>query len=466
MSAPQDWTERGRELGANLNALHAVVVIGSDPVATAEVALGIGRLQARRRRVAIGDLLGDSAPLFSLVGEENPHGLVDSFVFGVSLNRIAYQVPDAGELFIMPSGTAPLEYEELLTNPRWRRLAAGFREVGALLLLVAPVDAPGLMDLIDATDGAVIVGDVALPELSLPQSIAWLRAKRGGTKPVAAPLAVVDGTRITPPAAAPRSRARIAAAVAGIALSLAGLLVFIWAVMRPFSQDHKPARVGATAGSAQRVTGGALATDTMSAARADSVRADSARADSLRRDSLARPDTAAPPVDSFPVLAPANARDAANAAGWAVRLEQTNTKSGAILDLRGRFETAPAGTYGVDLRTRFFLLVAGAYPTRAGAESLLVRLRTQKILAPGIGSVTSLPFAFLVQADVPAADVPSRLARFAARGQPVYALRQANGAANLYFGAYESSQHAALAVPTVREAGLTPTLVYRTGRVF
>jgi hypothetical protein len=136
------------------------------------------------------------------------------------------------------------------------------------------------------------------------------------------------------------------------------------------------------------------------------------------------------------------------------------------LDLRGRFETVPAGTYGYDLRTRFYLLVAGAYPMRAGAESLLVQLRDHKVLAPGIGSVTSLPFAFMVQPDVPAADVASRLARFAARGQPVYALRQTNGTANLYFGAYESAQQAALAVPTVREAGLTPTLVYRIGRVF
>jgi hypothetical protein len=48
----------------------------------------------------------------------------------------------------------------------------------------------------------------------------------------------------------------------------------------------------------------------------------------------------------------------------------------------------------------------------------------------------------------------------------VYALRQSNGAANLYFGAYESPQQAALAVPAVRKAGITPTLVYRIGRVF
>jgi hypothetical protein len=461
VSAPQDWTERGRELGANLNALHTIVVVGSDPVATAEVALGIGRLQAKRRRVAVGDLLGDAAPLVSLVAEENPHGLVDSFLFGVSLNRIAYQVPDAGELFIMPSGTAPIDYEELLTNPRWRRLAAGFREVGALLLLVVHADAAGLADLIEVTDGAVVVGDVAPPVLSVSQTIAWLRPKRGGTKPVAAPLAVVDATRVK----APRNRIKVAAAIAGLALTLAGLSVVVWMVMRPFSRDHKPAQVAATAGAAPRATGGAL--DTAALAQGDSLRADSVRADSVRRDSLAMAAGSAPTaVDSFPVLPAANRADSARASAWAVRLEQTNTKSGAILDLRGRFETVPAGTYAVDLRSRFFLLVAGAYPTRAGAESLLVRLRTQKVLASGIGSVTPLPLAFLVQADVPAADVPSRLARFAARGQPVYALRQTNGAANLYFGAYESSQHAALAVPTVREAGLTPTLVYRIGRVF
>ena len=38
---------------------------------------------------------------------DDPHGLVDSFLYGVSLSRIAYEVPDAGQLFVMPSGTEP-----------------------------------------------------------------------------------------------------------------------------------------------------------------------------------------------------------------------------------------------------------------------------------------------------------------------------------------------------------------------
>jgi hypothetical protein len=454
VTPPLDWTERGRDLGATLNEYHAVVVAGSDPIATSEVALGLARVQALHRRVAVGDLFGDAPPLQALVSDEDPHGLVDSFIFGVSLNRIAHQVPDAGELFIMPSGTAPIDQEELFAHPRWRRLAAGFREVGALLVLVAPADGSRLRDLVESTDGAIIVGDTVPADIPVAQSLAWLRAKRSGPTALAgaAPLAVVQTTRAAPPT----DRSRIAAGIAGVLLTLALIGAGIWFAQRPFSKDHAPQKAASTPSNTAAATAGTLTAD--SAAKAV--------ADSMRLDSMARAGFVAAPSDSFPVLAATNSADSVRASSWAVRLEQTNTKSGAILDLRGRFETVPAGTYGFDLRTRFFLLVAGAYPARAGAESLLVQLRDHKVLAPGMGSVTSLPFAFMVQADVPAADVASRLARFAARGQPVYALRQTNGSANLYFGAYESSQQAALSVPTVREAGLTPTLVYRIGRVF
>ena len=450
MIAPQDWTERGRVLGATLNAHYAIVVAGTDAVATAEVALGIARFQARFRRVAVGDLLGDAPPLQALVEGVDPHGLVDSFLFGVSLNRIAHAVAGAGELFVMPSGTAPLEYEELLPHPRWRKLASGFREVGALLLLVAPVGAERLRDLVDVTDGVVIVGDEAPTDIPVAQALAWLRPKRS----TVAPLAMVESARARPR----RDQERVVAgAAAGVVLAISLAAAAFWFARRPFASEAKARRSMPVASpEARAVTAGSLASDSAAQALADSI----------RRDSITKSLGATPAVDSFPLLVPTNARDSAAASAWAVRLEQTNTKSGAILDLRGRFETVPAGTYGFDLRTRFFLLVAGAYPSRAGAESLLVQLRAHKILAPGIGSVTSLPFAFLVQADVPATDVAARLARFAARGQPVYALRQTSGAANLYFGAYETPQQAALAVPTVRESGLTPTLVYRIGRVF
>jgi hypothetical protein len=161
-----------------------------------------------------------------------------------------------------------------------------------------------------------------------------------------------------------------------------------------------------------------------------------------------------------------NAADSAGASAYAVLLENTNGLSGAILDLNQKYATLPATSYGLSLRSRLFELVSGAYPSRAGAESLLVALRARKVLAATEGNVTTLPYAFLVQANVAAADAPARLKRASARALPVYALRQSDGTTNLYFGAYESPQQAALAVPAVRKAGLAPTLVYRIGRVF
>jgi hypothetical protein len=457
-----DWVEEGRRIGATLDAHHVVVVVGGDVSAVAEVALGIGRSQSGHRRVAVGDLLGDAPPLQALVPDQDAHGLVDSFLYGVSLNRVAYPVGNDGELFVMPSGTSPIDYEELFVHPRWRRLAAGFRSEGALLVLAAPSDAPNLIALIDATDGAVLVGDDVPEALTIAQSLAWVRPRRGALPPAQrAPsgLSTAPSGLPAPPRGA--EARRLVAGAAGIVLTLFLAATAYWFARRPFASVSKERQgVTATSPSGTLATGGALATD--SAARAaQGVR------DSIARDSAAQAANLAVASDSFPVLAPANPGDSASASAYSVVLENTNGLAGAILDLRGRYATVPAGTYGRALRTRYFQLVSGAYPARTGADSLLAQLRAQRVLAPGFGSVTSLPYAFLVQANVPAAEVPARVKRRAAgSGQPVYALRQPDGTANLYFGAFESPQEAALAVPAVRKAGMTPTLVYRIGRVF
>jgi hypothetical protein len=161
----QAWEEVGRDLAPALDAASAVVVIGDDPVAAAEVALGAGRVQGARRRVAIGDLVGEVEPLQALVTGDDPHGLVDSFLYGVSLNRIARPAVGFRNLYILPSGTEPVVAEEIFRNERWRRLAIGFSEVGALLLLVARADAPGVDALIGQLDGALVVdGATRVPD--------------------------------------------------------------------------------------------------------------------------------------------------------------------------------------------------------------------------------------------------------------------------------------------------------------
>ena len=450
-SRTMDWSEEGRRIGATLDAFHAIVVVGTDPVATAETALGIARVQAVHRRVAIGDLIGDAPPIQALVQSDDPHGVVDSFLYGVSLSKIAQRVPDSGELFVMPTGIGPVDYEDLFGNDRWRRLIAGFREVGALLIIVAPATAPMIHALVDVSDGAVIVGDVVPAEVSVAQSLAWVRARRGAAAPTSESDKAIASTDSAPidipvvrqePSPVPRL---VGAALAFVLL--AGLAY--WGV-GAFSQRRALRR--ATADSAAAVAAARVRV-TDSIAR-------------LRRDSIARDSVARLGVDSFPVFAPANPADSAAAVGYSILLSKYNTKSGAILDLFGRFARLPASTFGMETPSRFYLLLAGAFPSRSAAESLLVRLRVQGTLARDFGSVDRYPLAFLVDPAVTPREAPARLNRYHARGLPVYGLRQPNGSVRLFFGAYTNPEQAALAVPQVREAGMRPLLMYRTGRAF
>ena len=452
-----DWSEEGRRIGVTLDAFHAIVVVGADPEAAAETALGISRVQAVHRRVALGDLLGEAPPIQSLVQGDDPHGLVDSFVYGVSLTKIAQQVPDSGDLFVMPTGVGPVDYDELFANPRWRRLIAGFREVGALLVIAAPATAPRVHELIAASDGVVIVGDVVPPEVSVAQALAWVRPRRSAAPPVAAsgaespapePVATPADVRVVhrESSSTPRRAGALVALVLLAALALWGA--------RRFSSSRAVRR--AAADSAEAVAAARVRmTDSIARVRRDSI----------ARDSAVRLAEGAS-ADSFPVYSPANPRDSAAAVGYSILLSKYTTRSGAILDLFGRFARLPASTYGLETPSRFYLLLAGAFPARPSAESLLVRLRNQGTLARDFGSVEHYPLAFLVDSAVTPRETPGRLNRYHARGLPVYGLRQANGTVRLYFGAFANAEQASLAVPQVRAAGMRPMLVYRIGRVF
>ena len=175
---PFDWEAAGEELGDTLGSYHMIVVAGADSVMTGRVAVGIARMQSLNRRVAVGDLFAESPPIRELIQTDDPHGIVDSFLYGVSLSRIAYPVPGPGELFAMQSGTEPPDYEEILPNRRWHRLCGGFREAGALLVLAIPESAPHIEDLVAAADGAVLVADAAPPTIPFSRVIARVREPR------------------------------------------------------------------------------------------------------------------------------------------------------------------------------------------------------------------------------------------------------------------------------------------------
>ncbi len=153
---------------------------------------------------------------------------------------------------------------------------------------------------------------------------------------------------------------------------------------------------------------------------------------------------------------------------YAVAVGDADTPAGAILRLRQVGAFAPAGTYvpvegALDTAYR---VVVGAAATSDNAGQLLRDLRGRGELSETSGTVVHVPLAFLIERDVAATAAAARVAAFAARGLPVYALRQADGRAWLYAGAFASAADTALLGSALRNAGVHATLAYRTGRPF
>lgn len=446
-----DWERAGRELGDKLGEYNAVVVAGLDPVATGRVALALARAQSSRRRVAVGDLFADSPPIQELVQSDDPHGIVDSFLYGVSLTKIAQQVPNSGQLFVMPSGTEPPSYEEILPNPRWFRLSAGFREMGALLVLAVPATAAHIDALVAATDGAIVVGDVGITDIPEARVLGAVReARERASAPAPVPRVTVPA-----PASSQISRRELAA-FGGIGLTIVAAIVAAWLAYRPLAgrllASHREPDCAALAAAGHPC-----------APRAEqstvAMTPDSAHGEALHDTVKTRG-----VVPRVPMVV-ANPGDSSSSTPFAVQLKYENMQAGAILKLQQEGKSLPAATFSPVMikGVRWYKVVSGAFPTASGADSLLGRLRQKKLMTDG--SIVRLPFAFRVDSGVPASAVPAMLANYLEHGQPVYALRQSDGTAWLLIGAYESPEQSSLYLGFL-PSGTRPVLVFRKGRPF
>jgi hypothetical protein len=427
---PVAWEDAGRQIASLFGSYSAVVVTSSDPVAAAHVALGIARAEATHRRVVVGDLAGDIPSLRSLVKDEDPHGITDSFLYGVSLNKIGYGVEGTENLYVMPSGTDPHIDEEILRSPRWTSVAAGFGEVGALLILVAPWDSKGLGDLIDKLDGAVLVKDADLP--AAPTALVLARVA-SPTPTLKIPL-----NRISARAANWKQHRWFYPALGAIALVLIASFGLALVLARAGQSRRQPVRVVAKAPPAPAPT----------------------------------PPPPRPPPETLYVAPPANVNDSASAAAFTVELLVANTAEGANLFVRKNGAALPAAAVSpvsIDLeRSKWYKVTAGAYTRRYQADSLLRALRNSGVLSDSAGTVTTAPLALVVDS-VPTQGgivdaVRAAVDKYTARELPVYALMQDDGGALIYAGAFSRADQSAELIRTLRGAGLKPVLVYRTGR--
>ena len=424
---PAAWEDAGRQIASLLGSYVAVVVTSSDPVAAAHVALGIGRAEAQHRRVVIGDLVGDLPPLRSLVSEEDPHGITDSFLYGVSLNKIGYEVAGTDKLYVMPTGTDPVIDAEIFRSARWKRLATGFGEAGALLLLVAGSDATGLSDLVEQTDGVVLVKDA---DLGAAPSALVLARVASPTPTLKIPL-----HRIGARAASWKQHRWFYPALAAIALVLIASVGLAVILTRLGQARPRPTRVVAKPVPAPT------------------------------------PPPPRPPPETLYIAPPANRNDSASAAAFTVELLVANTAEGANLFVRKNGAALPAPAVSpipIDPeRTKWYKVTAGAYARRYQADSLLFALRRSRVLTDSAGTVTRAPLALVVDS-VPTQGgivdaVRATVQKYTVRGLQVYALMQDDGSALIYAGAFARADQSAELIKTLRGAGLRPMLVYRMG---
>ena len=427
---PVAWEDAGRQIASLLGSYSAVVVTSSDSVAAAHVALGIARAEATHRRVVVGDLVGDIPSLRSLVRDEDPHGITDSFLYGMSLNKIGYAVEGAENLYIMPSGTDPLIDEEIFRSARWTKLAAGFGEAGALLLLVAPSESRGLGELIDQIDGAVLVKDADLP--AAPAALLLARVA-SPTPTLKIPL-----HRITARAASWKQQRWFYPVLGVIVFVLIASLGLALMLARVGQSARLPAPVPVAAKPVPAPT----------------------------------PPPPRPAPETLHVAPPTNVNDSASAAAFTVEMLVANTAEGANLFVRKNGAALPAAAVSpvpIDPeRSTWYKVTAGAYTRKYQADSLLFALRNSGVLTDSAGSVTTTPLALVVDS------VPSQggivdalhaaVEKYSARGLSVYALMQDDGGALIYAGAFARADQSAGLVRTLRGAGLNPVLVYRTGR--
>lgn len=108
-------------------------------------------------RVVLADLHLEDPSLHERVGMDNVDGIVDVCLYGASLARGARPVPN-GSFHLIPVGTPTPDPGAVLWHPRWPKIAAGFREAGAWLLLFVPADAPDLAGLASWATDAILLG--------------------------------------------------------------------------------------------------------------------------------------------------------------------------------------------------------------------------------------------------------------------------------------------------------------------
>jgi len=389
-------------------ALVALLTTTADLPWAAKAAWDIARIAAREgRRVALVDLHLEQPALHEIVGLQATEGIVDAFEYGVSLNKAAHEVTG---VFFIPAGSDTAQAGELFAHDRWRKLQAGFRSEGALLL--AFLSEAGLAQLAAMPDGLIVLAPEGLSETFVnARDIPLLGVVRDRWLP---------SSGSPPPSAQPASpprRRRVRAAL--VALLVAALAVGGWALL---------------------------------AGARESFIAPPAPPPPLRP--LAAPPRVAP---EKPVRPPAQPR--ADTLGWTVQLAAYATLDKALAHadrlaaddgLAALVTPVPQSNGGKS--PVWYRVLAGSYATRPAAAAARAKMWRRGIVAEGIGDLLLAPYSY----HVPTGSTLDSLRR---RGLP--AVRWSNG--NILLGAFEAPDQAAFTQAALTRAHVRANLLPRMG---
>lgn len=176
--------------------LLVVAAEADDLAARAAIALAEARA-SRGHATVLADADLDAPRLHGQLGVENLEGLVDVFLFGASLRRVAVR-PSSRHFAFAPAGAYSPDPAEVLQSPRWDRIAEELTGDDALLLVFLPAAAPGARQLSRRVRRAIVLGDDRAVERAAARLDATCRI-----------VAVVDPTPpvVTPEAAPPTAGA-------------------------------------------------------------------------------------------------------------------------------------------------------------------------------------------------------------------------------------------------------------------
>ena len=492
--APRVTPPAGRSVPELLGgaALVALVPASDDLARAAAAAWAFARhVAATGRRVALVDCYVDTPTLHLAGGQPNGDGIVDVFEYGASLSHIARPQPEPS-LFFVPAGTLSAEPVAMMGNPRWKRLAAGFRHEDAVMLLFQPPETIGaiaadLDALVALAPDGFEAGLAATPEIQAAVD-AGLRLVAAVTDEGGIQALPEDGHASPPPAVpaaagaedvapveevVPAAEAPPAGDVSGPAAPLPEPVPAAPALRRPMWRPM-PAPTAPSARGRWLVLGFvAIALAGGGIAAYERLRPHGALQGPLPPVASPAPAPLAKPAAEAPAARPA-APAAAPAAPTARRADSlpyavqasawTHLSQAVAARDRLTARRLPSLIAPIRIGARLWYRVyAGPAASRRGADSLLASLRAAGLDAGRSAIVALVPLSFSLGRFPSEAAARAAAGRLAARGVPAFVLGRADGAAGLWAGAYATAAQADALRHLLTSTGSAGPLAPRVG---